>query len=687
MEAESLFKIFFIDMQQNIQLFLVPPLICAVFRAIFIWLYNPYKTLQGQGQKIYHCFRYGFWWGMDFNVYICLIPLFIVTIPGLFFSQWLSYGDLIRIVLLDVYLTVLYFAFIGKLIFYSHYHDIYNEILWLGKKAEKHNLIDVFFHQHHGGWILAGYIPYLIFCTWLGSVFLALPNIAYPQLSSVGSVIFNIIVILASGIGFYFFRYGGSLSHSSKPEWDTIPSIVKKDIFFARATVDDLIALEQVWKHPLQESLLETDEKLDAAVEAIVPETMQKKWQDLKNPVYAFTKIAGGAKIKKPKHIFFVVGESYSQLPFDEIYDSLHIVDGGKKFREDPHTVKLDTFLSAGIISRPSIVGLMTGIFDARLELNEREDFWRGTLPTSLPLQLKKLGYETTYWYGGNVTYGNFDQFAVATGFDHVMTATEFCPADAPKTWVGVYDHVFLETAAKKIKERERDQPTFHFIYTTSNHGPFKMNLKKLGYDMEQVMPKAPESIKKSRKAQKSLGTHWYSDQAISHFIEDMKETYPDSLIIVTGDHSHIPAELNKTSLLQRTEYSFREQFCTSFMMYHKDINQDILAGNTIGGHMNIMPTILELIAPKGYEYYSLFPSMLEPIDRVITPYHWLTPKAIGAYGNNFYQPLNIAATEIETLTGDNLFEKQAADWCSLTSWVVKHSDKLEQKAEIVKTL
>lgn len=680
-----MFKIFFMDMQQDIQLFLLPPLLCAAFRAIFIWLYSPYQSLRGQEKKLYHCFRYGFWWGMDFNAYLFLIPLIIVTIPGMFFSQWLAHGDLIRIVLLDVYLTVLYFAFVGKLIFYSHYHDIYNEILWLGKKAEKRNLIDIFFHQHHGAWILAGYILYLGFCTWLGYVFLDLPNLPYPHLSRISRDVFNILVILVLGIGFYFVRYGGSLSHSNKPEWDTIPSLVKKDIFFARATVDDLIALKQVWKHPLQESLVATDEEIDAAVEHIIPEAMQPKWRELQNPIYAFKRTAGGAKIKKPQHIFFVVGESYSQLPFDEIYSALHIVDGGKQFRKDPHTVTLNTFLSAGIISRPSIVSLMTGIFDARLELNEREEFWQGTLPTSLPLQLKKLGYETTYWYGGNVTYGNFNQFAPANGFDHVMTATDFCPPNAPKTWVGVYDHIFLETAAKKIKQIDTDQPMFHFIYTTSNHGPYKMDLKKLGYDTEQVMPKAPESIKKSRKAQKSLGTHWYSDQALSHFIEDMKQTYPDSLIIVTGDHSHLPAELNKTSLLQRSEYTFREQFCTSFMMYHQDINQDILAGNTIGGHMNIMPTIMELIAPKDFAYYSLFPSLLEPIDQVITPYHWLTPKAIGAYGTSFYQPLSSTVGEIETLMSDNRFEQQADDWCSLTSWLVRHPDRLEQKSKIMK--
>ena len=192
-------------------------------------------------------------------------------------------------------------------------------------------------------------------------------------------------------------------------------------------------------------------------------------------------------------------------------------------------------------------------------------------------------------------------------------------------------------------------------------------------------MPQAPDSIKKSRNAQKSLGTHWYSDQALSHFIEDMKQTYPDSLIIVTGDHSHLPAELNKTSLLQRSEYTFREQFCTSFMMYHRDIDQDILTGNTIGGHMNIMPTILELIAPKGFAYYSLFPSLLEPIDQVITPYHWLTPKAIGACTNQFYQPLSLGANDIETLTSNTSLKQEADAWCSLTSWFVRHPDKLEQ--------
>lgn len=74
-----------------------------------------------------------------------------------------------------------------------------------------------------------------------------MPSVSYPHFSpSILAYGFNVIVCVAIILGFYWFRYGGTLSHDDKPEWDTIPGIVKKDIFFAKATVDDLVALEQV---------------------------------------------------------------------------------------------------------------------------------------------------------------------------------------------------------------------------------------------------------------------------------------------------------------------------------------------------------------------------------------------------------------------------------------------------------
>ena len=158
-----------------------------------------------------------------------------------------------------------------------------------------------------------------------------------------------------------------------------------------------------------------------------------------------------------------------------------------------------------------------------------------------------------------------------------------------------------------------------------------------------------------------------------------MLEEYPDSLIILTGDHASNPIPFDG-SMINRREPTIREQLCTEFSMYHRDIYQSILAGNTIGGHMNIMPTILELIAPKDFTYYSLFPSLLEPIDHVVTPYHWMTPNKIGLYENDFYQQLTGSTEEMEGLKP---FVAEHDGWCNITGYLVRHPELLARAEKL----
>lgn len=145
-----MFEQFFSSMQQDVQLCLFFPFLCAVFRAIFIALYNPYKNLAGRWKVVMNCFRYGFWWGMDFNAYAFWLPLILISLPGVWIASYGAIGDEVRLAAGMVYATVLYAAFMGKVIFYTHFHDTYNHILRLGMKAEKRNLVDTFFHQDHG---------------------------------------------------------------------------------------------------------------------------------------------------------------------------------------------------------------------------------------------------------------------------------------------------------------------------------------------------------------------------------------------------------------------------------------------------------------------------------------------------------------------------------------------------------
>ena len=263
------------------------------------------------------------------------------------------------------------------------------------------------------------------------------------------------------------------------------------------------------------------------------------------------------------------------------------------------------------------------------------------------------------------------------------MTATDFCGPDAPKTWVGVYDNVYLEKAAQLIQKQDDGKLQFHMVYTTSYHGPYKINLAKYGYDKEKVMPDAPDDIKSNKTIQKKLGTFWFADQAIGKFIDTMRRAYPDALFIVTADHAIAERELEKTSLMKR-DLSIRERHCPVFMMYHRDIDQSIFAGNTIGSHMNIMPTVFELIAPKGFEYYSLFTSLTEPIDHLVTPYHWLRTDAYGTYKDDFYQPLGAGHAENEVLEGPPPYVDEYHGWKDLTGYMVRHPELLQSKDNLL---
>ena len=678
---------FFAGVQQDFHVFWLAPFWCAIFRAIFIWHFRPYPSFAGKGTALLHCFRYGFWWGMDFNAYVFLFSMLFVTLPGMFLPQYFILGDTIRAAGVTVYALLLYTAFWGKMIFYDHYHDIFNELVWLGKNAEKHNLLDVFLHENHGVYVLLSFIPFAALSILAVKGLLALPDFVLPAVLPPGMEYALLAGLFLGAVAwFYFCRYGGTFWHDDKPEWDTIPSVVKKDIFLARATVDDFVALKTVYKHPLSGLLQHTDEQDIPLLTGVMPQKHRRDWQSLENPAAAFLREAKGARIRKPRHIFLIVAESYAQHPLDDIYAKLHIADGGRRFRAEAHTASLANFLPAGMLSRPSIVSLMTGIFDARLELNEREDFWQADLPTALPRQLKKLGYRSIYWYGGNATYGNFNQYAPAVGFDEVRAAVDFCPPDSPKTWVGVYDHIFLTEAARQIKEMG-DTPTFHFVYTTSNHGPYKMDLKQYGYDAEKVMPEAPEGLKRDHQHQQVLGTYWYSDRAVANFVDEIREAYPDSLIFVTGDHSAGPIPMEQ-GVIPRTEVTLREHFCTSFAMYHRELDQRILAGNTIGGHMNILPTIFELIAPQGFAYYSLFPSLTEPIDHVVTPYHWLTQDAVGSAENGLYQGLAASAEPVESFedsSGQPRFKAELDGYTAITGWIARHPELLKAKEQLVR--
>ena len=674
-----MFSLIFDGLQLDLRLALLPPLFCALFRLVFILAYRPKKTPSGEWRKWYHCFRYGFWWGMDVNAYPYLLLFVLVTLPAAVFPAWHELGNSLRMGLMGCYLLLLYTAFMAKLIFYFHFHDIFNHTIWLGKNADKRNFADIFFHQNHGGWILLSYLPYGFLCYLSMQWLLSLPCLPWPELSSDATQrVLDALLIPAAIAIYYWFHFGGTFLHRNKPEWDEVPAAVKDDIFMAKATLDDLENLKILHRHAIHPALKHSDGEARKILAPILPDAALAEGRD---PLAHFRREAQGARIQKPRHIFLLFAESHAQAPLDPLYESLRIAESARRFRRMPGTVAIDNVLSGGMISQTSIVSMLSGIYDVDMELNENQDFWRGCTRTSLARQLRELGYRTAIWYGGSLTWGSLLHYTPAAGFDEMYDGLKICPKGSPRTWLGVYDHIFLENVARTLKEKDDGAPAFHFIYTTSNHGPYNIPVEEYGFDAGSILADAPAMVREDDAIRRHLGCYWYTDKVLHDFIDIMRERYPDSLFIVTGDHATgvIPFA---SGIVERKEPALRERLLTSFAMQHPELNEGMFAGNTIAGHMNLAATIMELIAPRGVVYYSLFPSLTEHIDHVVTPYCWMDTGRIGLYADKISQSLKVSSQALPTQSGSEEYAEERAAWCELTGWMVRHPELLEDSGK-----
>lgn len=670
------FSYFFSGAQADLLLMLLAPLACAVFRALFLWRYRTHAFTWPQ---LATCFRYGFWWGMDFNAYVFLILLLCVSLPTAIFPSVRPFSNGLRCALVTAYLGILYLAFIGKMIFYDHFHDTFNATIRLGIHADKKNFADIFFHQHHGGLVLLGIPVYLAICVLAARALLMLPRLPYDMIAppdGAARLACNVICFVGAIVLFYWLRYGGTLNHRKKPEWDEVPPRVKEDTLLAKAAMDDLIALELAWKKRVSDAERHTDDESWSYLTSILPEHCPRT----DHPLSLFARATTGPRVTTPSHIFFLLGESHAQAPLDPMYHRLGLMEASLRFRSSPHTITMNHMLSAGMTSRPSLVSLFTGLYDSDMEINEMGAFWQRTFPNSLPQLLHRLGYRTEYWYGGYLNHGSMEHFVPAIGFDAWHAGPEICGADAPQTWLGVYDHIFLEEAAARIEASTEDGPVFHFLYTTSNHGPYNMPYEKYGFDLSRVMKDAPEvaaRIARDKKVSRRMASIWYADQALIRFAERMKKDFPDSLIIITGDHSFgaLPYEYD---VAKRREPTIREAVLTSFAMYHRELTPDMLPSH-IGGHMNILPTLLELIAPQGFSYLSPFAPLTQPLSHVVTPYCWETEDTIGDFRSGEAQPLKVTDGPLPT---EHLvrFREERDALCELTGWYVRHPELLEQR-------
>lgn len=304
-------------------------------------------------------------------------------------------------------------------------------------------------------------------------------------------------------------------------------------------------------------------------------------------------RVAGGSPNVAPSHVFLLFMESYDSWPMLETYAQMGIVQAGMKLAREGIWIR--RFLPAANSSNASYAACIQGMPNTNL-------FDQRCLPTSLVQVFQQLGYETRQVNGFPADWDNARHTSEGQGFDRVYCAEEILAGgETSNHWL--HDRTLFNF----VKKLPYDQPTFSVIRSSSNHGPWEVDLERENCAIDDLPDAvAGVSIADKSKKKKTLGHAKYADRLMVDFVRTMIDRYPDSLFVITGDHygrnflNHCPTIFERSSV--------------PLVLYGPQVLRGLKAPpRAAGSHIDIGPTLVELCAPRGFTYQTLGKNLLDP--------------------------------------------------------------------------
>ena len=500
----------------------------------------------------------------------------------------------------------------------------------------------------------------------LRSLLLVRRTYALPALrSGVQRAVFSLGLLFLFAAAFVFVRFGGSFTYAGGVNWENAG--VTSDAFLNECILDDGQALYRVrsmHKRLKSGDIVGVDKE---HVRALAVEAAGHAELSADTLTPYLTRTAQGARIPKPRHIFIVLGETYAQWPMLETYAALHAADGIKGLIREPNAYYSRRFMPNGDFTSIAITGLVTGLSEVNQHVNYVARSLREAYPTAMAPQFKRLGYAVDFWYGGVPSWEGMDRFSIAQGFDHFYGYPDF-HAEKVNAW-GTSDEQLFSALFQHLAD---EPPTVHLIMTVSNHPPYNIDVAAEGFDLARARAETAQlpNVDDPDQLALELGHYWYMDKIVTQFVHETMKKYPDSLFVITGDHA---VRMNPSRTPTMYEYQ-----SVPFVLYGQGVTSAVLAPDVVGGHTNIVPTLIELIAPAGFSYVSIAPSLTENnMGAAFNRDYFLTRSVMGRVNTKETELLPGAAEEDPAAAYD-LLQRRMAILRTLSWQLIEHGDSLE---------
>jgi phosphoglycerol transferase MdoB-like AlkP superfamily enzyme len=188
------------------------------------------------------------------------------------------------------------------------------------------------------------------------------------------------------------------------------------------------------------------------------------------------------------------------------------------------HTgVLFDAIYASGNRSAKGLAAILSG-WPAQSKAQILNSPSRAARLPGLGEDMSAAGYQTSFYYGGELEFADFKSYLVAHGFDRIIGEQDFDRRDWSSKW-GAHDHVVLGRLLSDSRSFRR--PFFATLFTLSSHEPYDV-------PMQPVLEGTTEQVH-------FLNAQIYTDRSLGNFIAAaLRETWWDStLVIIIADHGN----------------------------------------------------------------------------------------------------------------------------------------------------
>ena len=221
-----------------------------------------------------------------------------------------------------------------------------------------------------------------------------------------------------------------------------------------------------------------------------------------------------------------------------------------------------------------AIVSILSGL-PAQPTMSVMDIPHKSTSLPSIASAMGKVGYNSTFYYGGDTNYSNMKSYLMGTGFQNVVSDKDFPNELNTGKW-GVADGPVYERILKDMNTPDNKEKHLRVVMSESSHEPFDVPFKS--------HIKEPE-----------LNAFYYADKCLGEFVEAMKKRadWDNTLVLIVPDHlGAYPLNID------------------NYAMWRYEIPMILLGGNvpaqqveTIGCQTDIPATLLGILGIKHNEF------------------------------------------------------------------------------------